>query len=252
MKKSLCGVCLLAVAAAALAADPLNTAIDSTVAANKEAAASQQRVDQLADQAQDYLQEYRQAAAQAENLKGYNDQLERLMANQTAELESLVRQAASAQEVRGRIVPLLQEMVRVLDEFVSLDMPFLAAERRTRIDGLKAMLDAPDVSLPEKYRRLIEAYQIEAEYGRTIETYSEPMEMDGAQRTVDVLRVGRVALLYITFDRRESGYWDRSTRGWKKLPGEYNHGIARGLQIARKEAPPELVTLPIAAPEAMP
>lgn len=251
VKNSLCGVGLLLAAGAALAADPLSTAVDATVEADKEAAASQQRIDRLADQTQSLLQEYRQASAQADDLNAYNDQLERLVANQKTEVESLARQLAGVRETDEKIVPLMRKMVQVLEEFVNLDMPFLLAERKTRVEALKAMLDQPDVSLPEKYRRIMEAYQIEAEYGRTIEAYSEPMKQDGQTRTVDVLRVGRVALLYVTFDRNASGYWDKATRTWKTLPSEFNHSIGRGLQIARKEAPPELVTLPIPAPEAV-
>jgi hypothetical protein len=96
----------------------------------------------------------------------------------------------------------------------------------------------------------MEAYQVEADYGRTIEAYGAPLQHDGDARTVDFLRVGRVALVYTTFDRTESGYWDRATKSWKALPQEYNHAVARGLQIARKQSPPDMLLAPVPAPEA--
>src|SRR5690349_4452895 len=56
-------------------AQTLERVLNEQVAANKEAAASQARIDQLNDQAQGMLGKYRQTVTDAESLKKYNEQL---------------------------------------------------------------------------------------------------------------------------------------------------------------------------------
>jgi hypothetical protein len=140
-------------------------------------------------------------------------------------------------------------MVDTLDSFIQLDLPFLLEERRKRVETLKRNMDRADVSTAEKYRRIMEAYQIEAEYGRTIEASSDMLEKDGESRSVNYLRVGRVAYLYQTLDGEESGVWDPATREWKVLPEKYRSSISKGLRTARKQLAPDLLKLPVRAPE---
>ena len=42
-----------------------------------------------------------------------------------------------------------------------------------------------------------------------------------------------------------SGVWNKKSKSWEKLSSEYNRSIKQGLQIAKKQAPPELIKLPI-------
>jgi hypothetical protein len=232
-------------------ADALESAIETRVETQMEGVASQERVDALADEAQRLLQEYRSVLAQAESLRLYREQLERLVANQEQELASLGRQLEGIEITQRRIVPLMLRMVDVLEQFVALDLPFLSQERALRVASLRELMDRPDVSLAEKYRRVLESYQVEVEYGRTIEAYQGPLS-DGEGRTVDFLRVGRVALFYRSFDGREVGRWDPVTEDWQALPAEYASAVQQGLRIARKEVPPDLMRLPIHAPEVRP
>ena len=76
-------------------------------------------------------------------------------------------------------------------------------------------MDRADVTISEKYRRIVEAYQVEMDYGRTIEAYEGELASEGGDpRTVQFLRVGRVTLLYQTLDGRETGYWDADRKAW--------------------------------------
>jgi hypothetical protein len=147
-------------------------------------------------------------------------------------------------------MPLMTRMLEVLQQFVALDTPFLASERKQRIEELGRMMDRSDVALGEKYRRLMEAYQIEADYGRTIEAYRGDLPGKDTARAVDFLRFGRVGLYYLTLDRHEVGYWDARAKAWATLPIEYRNDIEHGLRIARKQAAPDLLKLPVPAPEA--
>ncbi|MEE8513904.1 MAG: DUF3450 domain-containing protein [Gammaproteobacteria bacterium] len=230
------------------ATDPLESAVDTKIKGQKEAVQSQARVDKLADETAVLIGEYRAVTRQTDSLSGYNDQIERLVENQEEELAAIARQLANIEVARRKIVPLMLRMLEVLENFVMLDVPFLPEERRLRIKALKEMMDKPDVSLPDKYRRLMEAYQIEMDYGRTIEAYSGTLEQGGQPRTVDFLRIGRIALLYLSLDGEKTGYWDAKAKTWTVLPKNYNRSIAQGIQIARKQAPPDFITLPISAP----
>ncbi|HER19893.1 MAG TPA: DUF3450 domain-containing protein, partial [Chromatiales bacterium] len=111
------------------------------------------------------------------------------------------------------------------------------------------MMDRADVTISEKYRRLLESYQIEYDYGRNIEAYSGELEEGGETRTVDFLRIGRLALLYQTLDGQETGVWHPSERRWEKLGDEYRASVSEGIRMARKQVAPDLIRIPLSAPE---
>jgi len=227
----------------------LDTAIEDTVKTIDESRQSQKTIDKLADDTTTMLQEYRVTLQQTDSLKSYNQQLEKLIATQDETLTSIVKQLDSVEEIQRNIVPLMLNMIDVLEKFIALDMPFLMDERLARLQIIKDMMDRPDVSLPDKYRRIMESYQIEMDYGRTINTSSDTIDQDNKKYTVDTLRIGRVVLLYQTLDGRQSGYWDKQEKTWKILPAEYNQSIAKGILIARKQSPPDLFKIPVMAPE---
>lgn len=230
------------------AQDALQRSIDASMANTRDEARSQGRIDKLDDETKAMLEEYQRLSRELDVLKVYDDQLERLVASQEEEKASIQRQMQDLELTQREIVPLMLRMVTRLDEFLAVDAPFLPEERRQRVAQLKAMLDRADVSVGEKYRRVLEAYQIEMEYGRTIEASRGELSGDGVTRTVDFLRVGRVGLYYMSLDRDEVGFWNPQTSAWEVLPEHYNLAIRNGLRIARKQAAPDLLRLPVAAP----
>jgi len=227
------------------AEEPINSALGIRLEGQQENVKTQKEIDQLADQKQDMALTFQQSTVQLGDLRVYNDQLEKLVDKQREELASFNRQLQNAKEAQRSIVPMMLKMVKVLNRFVQLDTPFLKKERSMRIISLKEMLDDPSVSTSEKYRRILEAYQIEANYGRTLEAYNDEIELNGEKRSVELLRVGRVALLYSSPDGSDIGFWDKNTRKWESLPTDYRQSINHGLRIARKEAPPDLITIPL-------
>jgi hypothetical protein len=113
-------------------------------------------------------------------------------------------------------------------------------------------MERADVTNAEKYRRILEAYQIENDYGRTIESYKGELETGGETRTVNYLRIGRVALIYQTLDEKEAGAWIKEKGEWLELPNTYRTALRKGFRIARKQAAPDLLRVPIAAPRSAP
>ena len=209
----------------------------------------QRRINELDDQTREMLNDYRQTMSQVRDLIAYNDQLSKLVATQRVELADYERQFQELEITKRRILPLIVRMLEVLEEFVEIDIPFLEKERDLRIVTLKKLMERPDVPTSEKYRRISEAYQIELEYGHTIEAYEGEMDLGGEARTVNFLRFGRLGLYYMTLDGFEIGVWDNENDEWAVLDNEYRAPLDRGIRIARKQLPPDLIRLPIPAPE---
>lgn len=245
------GICALFAVTAANAApeDVLKTTMQTQQQTTAAAARSQAQVEQISDETQTMLADYLVTSQQIDRLRVYNQQLEKLIRDQDEEKISIRKQLEDVEVVEKEILPLMIRMVDSLEKFVELDMPFLLDERRNRVTDIKDMLDKANVTVSEKYRRVMEAYSTESEYGRTIEAYRGTLGGGDTSRAVDFLRVGRVLLAYQTTDRQETGFWNKSKGQWEVLPDDYRGAIADGLRIARKQAAPELMKLPVSAPE---
>ncbi len=226
-------------------------AIGQEVEGNTASAASQKTIDKLSDDTEDLAAEYRSTLQTTRSLDVYNRQLESLIAAQDREVESLNRQIERVTEVSREILPLMLRMIDSLEKFVALDIPFLEEERRDRVQQLRDMMDRADVTISEKYRRILESYQIEYDYGRNIEAYSGELAGADDKRTVDFLRIGRLALLYQTLDGQETGTWNQSDRSWEILDAEYRGPVAEGIRMARKQVAPDLIRVPLPAAEAL-
>ena len=210
---------------------------------------SQQRVDTIVNQTRSLSEQYRQALREVEGLEVYNTLLQRQVARQAEQKDQIRDSIDQVTVIQRQIVPLMDRMIAGLGQFVALDVPFLADERRVRVERLESMLERQDVSVAEKFRRVMEAYQIENEYGRTIENYRGALEVDGLVREVDFLRIGRVTLIYQTTDGERQGVWDQRSRQWVELGSEHRNPVRQALRVARREIAPELLLLPVPAPE---
>jgi hypothetical protein len=228
-------------------AQTLELVLNEQAAANKKAAASQAHIDQLADQAQSLVSKYTQALATNDSLKKYNDQLQLQVNSQKERMAEVQAELGEINNTQQSVLPLMQKMIDTLDQFVQLDIPFLQDERTKRIAGLKQMMTRADVSSSEKYRRILEAYQIETEYGRTIEAYDGKLGDGDQAKNVDFLRIGRIALLYQTPDARETGYWDTDAKKWV-ADDSYASDTKQAIRIAKKEGAPDMLWIPVHAP----
>lgn len=242
-----CGLFLCAVAAEGdQRVNEMLAMQQSATAAERQA---QAEVNALADETQEAVSEYRVRLQELDRVRRYNNNLQRTIDDQEREKASLTRQINEFGDLEQGIVPLLLDMVEDLDRFISLDVPFLMDMRRDTLTDLRDLMDRSDVSITEKYRRVMGAYQTEAAVGRNMESYPGELDIGGVNRKVDFLRVGRVLLAYQTPDREETGYWDTRAREWRSLEDSYRSPITTGIRMARRLTPPDILTLPIASPE---
>ena len=209
---------------------------------------SQAVVSDLSDETQDLLGQYRLVLQQIDRLIAYNDYVERLIVDQEAQIKDIREQLDQFALIERGIVPLMLDSIDTLDKFIDLDVPFLLEERKTRVARLRTIMNLSDVTVSEKYRQIMDAYQIETTYGRDIEAYTGLLEIGGVSRQVDFLRIGRTSLTYQTPDQEETGFWNKQDKQWEKLPNKYQNYVTQGLRVARKQVTPNLLELPIEAP----
>lgn len=237
-------------AAVAVQADTLDDILEVSASKTDAARRSQARVDRLADETRNLLDDYKTVTKQIDGLRVYNARLQRQIDNQLrriAEIDSSIDQVTVIQR---QMTPLVIRMIDGLEQFVAMDVPFNLDERRARIEFLRTNVDRSDLTVAEKFRQVLVAYNIELQYGRGFETYHDTIDTGTGPRDVDFLRIGRLALVYQTTDGGEAGVWNNQSRSWQPLPtGDYAAAIRQGVRIAKKQATIELLNMPIAAPE---
>jgi len=229
----------------------LDSAMDVLGDTYDQSAQAQEEINRLANEAGSLFEEFKRANDNLESLlvlnAGYRQQID----NQEQQIETLNESIESVEEVTREIPLLMEKMLSGLEQFVELDYPFHSEERRNRLQFARDAIDNPDVSIAEKFRQVLVAYQTETSYGRTIETFPATVNINGADRDVNMVRIGRVALMYQTTDRQETGAWNNHIRQWEPLPpGEYRAEVQQAIRVASQLDAPRIIDLPVMAPEA--
>ncbi len=172
------------------------------------AAQSQEAISRIASEPRTRQVATRRRCADAESLERYNSQLEEQV--QIAGGRDRVDRTAAGRHRNDQPRSSAADAAdgRHARSFVELDVPFLLEERTSRVQNLKNMMVRADITISEKYRLILEAYQIELDYGQTLEAYEGLLGTGADARTVEFVKLGRVSLMYQTLDGSETGYWD--------------------------------------------
>ena len=237
---------LVAMSAPAFA--QFSSALNESEATAKEAKASQQRVEQLDDQTTALVNDYRANLKQLEAATRYNASLNRNIAAQLRQLERLKLDIENVSGLQRAMQPLMEDMLAALGDIVNADIPFNIDDRQDRVARLNKIMNDPDVSAAQRYRLIVEAYQIENEYGRTIGAYEGSIDDNGTLRTGEFLRVGRIALMFKTADDSTLKIWDKDQNGWVNLNKSYLPDVRLGLRMAKEQTAPGLLPVPVKAP----
>jgi hypothetical protein len=203
-------------------------------------AASQSRIDSTERQTDKIVNEYKVVAKQVEGLKLYNEQKRIQIKAQLELMDKLDDQLDQVVVMQRQIPPLAQRMLESLENFINLDTPFRIEERQNRIDLVRASLAKPKVTASEQVRQVLEAYNIEAEYGRKIDSYEATVE----GKVVNILVVGRIGMFYQTKDETETGVWNNDSQSWEIIDG-YRRPVRDGIRMAKKLAPTDMLTIPV-------
>lgn len=215
---------------------------------DKSAANSQQKIDKISAETQAMLNQYLQVAQQNDQLRAYDDQLQQFIQSQQDQMTSLAQQTSQVGVVEQGLVPLMQQMVDSLQQFIKLDIPYKRNERLAAVQRLRETINDATVSVADKYSKVIDAYNAEIAAGKTMSSYRGDLSQGGHARTVNFLRIGHLVLTYQTLDHSETGYWDKQKQNWV-VDSKYANAVAEGIAIANKQAAPNVLELPVTAPE---
>lgn len=246
--------CTLGVAQAAeilIDSSLLDQAMDQIGDKYTESAETQGEINRLANSASSTFEAFKRSNDALESLLVLNAGYRKTISIQEDNIERLDQSIANVEVVTREIPLLMEKMLSSMEQFIALDYPFRSDERQSRLNFARAAIDNPDVSIAEKFRQVLVMYQGEAAYGRTIETYPDTITLNGAERDVNIARIGRVSLMYQTIDRQSTGAWDLTIGDWVELPaGEYRTAVQSAIRVASQLDAPHIIELPIAAPEA--
>ena len=212
---------------------------------------SQTKIDSMDDDTSLIVNEFKTVSKQIEGLRVYNAQMRKQIERQEERLKEIDKTMKEAQVMQRQIPPFTRRMLAGIEKSIELDMPFHLAERKERISFAKAAIDNPTVSPAEGLRQVLETFNVEMEYGRKLDSYKDTIEIEGQQREVNVLRVGRLALVYQSSDRSLTGAWDNKKQEWVPLDNSYRNPTRKGLRIANRLATVDMLELPIQNPEAV-
>lgn len=241
---------VIAVAAGGVVAQTVDQVLEADLRRLQLAQESQQRIDETVEGTRSLEDQYRGILKEIDGLEVYN----RLMTAQTeaqqATLDDIALSMDQVEVVNRQIFPLMERMIDGLEQSISLDIPFLMEEREDRIESLKELMTREDVSVAEKFRKVLEAYQIEMDYGQSSEWYRQTLQVEGVEGTRDynMLRIGRVGLYFQSDDGRITGRYDPNQENFV-VDDDYRSEIRKGIRMARQLIAPELVLIPVSAAE---
>jgi hypothetical protein len=248
MKVSSLVASMIAVSTMSVSASTLDSALDKGVERIEGAQKAQYAIDNVDNQTRSAEREYRGVLKEVEGLTVYIEQLNKQLSAQDTEMVQIEYSIRQVTLIERQITPLMLRMIEAIDLFVMADVPFLKNERIERVEKLKSMMGRSDVTIAEKYRKVMKAYQTEMDYGRTIESYRGEIEIAGTMREVDFLRTGRISLVFKTLDGKELGVWNNKTKSFENLDPVYKSNVLKGIRIAREQTAPGLIKIPVTAP----
>lgn len=245
------GTAILAVSLIAISGGVLAQAVDQVLKSEDHrlqlAQESQERINKIVDAKRSLEDDYRAINKEIDGLKVYNRLMTAQVGGQEAQLEDIALSMDQVDVINRQIFPMMERMIDGLEQSIKLDVPFLMDERTKRIDDLKAIMERSDVSVAEKFRKVLEAYQIENDYGTSGEYYTQTLTLDGTPRSYNMLRIGRIGLYFQSDDYKITGRWDNDKRQWV-IDNSARNEVRKGLRMARQLIAPELVVVPVHAP----
>ena len=210
---------------------------------------SQERINQVVEGARSLTDQYRAINKEIDGLKVYNRLMTAQTNGQNATLEDISISMDQVDVINRQIFPLMERMIDGIEQSIALDIPFLMEERTDRVAALKETLERSDVSVAEKFRKVMEAYQIENDYGSSNEYYTQSLEIGGQVREYNMLRIGRIGLYFQSDDTSVTGWWNAELGEYEELGNEHRNEVRKGIRVARQLIAPELVLLPVPAPD---
>ena len=234
------GLCLVGTASAQT--EDITREVDETIATAQQ---TQQQLDDWSQERDALEARYRAAQVNIFYLKDRLEVADARVQSLDGKVAELARRLTESGRLQAVITDTLRTVFARLEQAVQADQPFLAAERRQRLESLRHLLAQTDVTPAEKLRRLLEALLVEAKYGETVEVTQESIDLDGQPVFVDMLRIGRLSLFWQTPDKERTGTYDPVSQRFVALPDDERRDITQAMEMASNMRPVELLPLPL-------
>lgn len=230
----------------AVSANSLTQAQVIEAKTNHSSQRTQQDIDKEAQQILELKTHIEQVTDSLSNLTIYRKHLTQIVSSQEKEIQQLQRQIDQIEETRQGIIPLMYYMLDELDRLLHTDLPIRFTARTERLEQLNALIIRADISDAEKFRRILEAFQIEMDYGYKIAAYQQKITLDdGSQRVVQQLHIGRIILISRSIDKQQAWIWQQDQQQWHSVLSENLPALDNAFSIAHKQTPPQLLRLPL-------
>lgn len=213
-----------------------------SVQAQQTQAALQEQIDAADEQTRSQLEELRRLERETQRLTADNASLTGRLAEEAERQQRLATALDTLQETRAALPVIEQNMSAQLSQWIEGDLPFLRDERLARVERQP---DEQGENTIERINGLLEAWRVELDYGREIDSWRGRLRESDREREVDFLRIGRVGFYYLTPDGREGGLWNAEANAWQPLDDEYLREVRSGLRMAKDQRAPDLLTLPL-------
>jgi len=243
---------VVAVAGLVMSGSVFAQSVDDVLRADEQriqlAQQSQERINNVVDATQSLEDDFRAINKEIDGLRVYNRLMVAQTEGQQAVLDDIALSLEQVDMINRQIFPLMTRMIDGLEQTVALDVPFLMEERTNRIADLKDIMERSDVDAGEKFRKVMEAFQIENDYGNSVDFYNQELTLgDGTTRDYQILRVGRLGLYFQSDNTDITGYWDNEQRAWVQ-DDSIRSEVRTGLRMAKQLIAPELILIPVPAP----
>ena len=207
--------------------------------------ATQKEEDRWEDEKARLVLEYKNLEMEKQNLLALSQSLNKDNTDYKTTIASYKKRIDDINEISAELLPYLTDVLKRLDGSVAESLPFLSAERSSRLENIHKIFENPKVTTAEKFRKVMEALQVEAEYGNNVEVYQESVKVDGSVMVVNIFRLGRLSLFFQTLDAKTSGYYNPAESSWIFLPDKYNMEVGKAIDMANKRRSIDMLVLPL-------
>jgi hypothetical protein len=206
---------------------------------------TQKKQEAWAEEKSDYAARYRAAKAQVDYLEKTRAFEEKEVGSLDAGISELERRMVESARLKDNLEDSLNVVVNRLDAWVKQDIPFLHEERSARLVSVREAIAKPEVTGAEKLRRVLEALQVEANYGNTVDVSQERIKVGNEEISADVVRVGRVSVYWRSPDGKRVGEFDRASNQWVEIDRKYANTIADLREMVMRLRSTKVITLPL-------
>ncbi|WP_281645115.1 DUF3450 family protein [Parendozoicomonas sp. Alg238-R29] len=210
--------------------------IAAQVDAQNASANSQKRINQLDDETRVSLETYRALQKEIETLSQDNQLLEQHVGRQK---RAIARQSQEIEDTR-RLLSQLDDFSNQLQRnLIQLDQQFPFKPKQSPAELITA-LDSPEST--QRFLASLKLWREELNSGSKLTTWDGQLKND---QQVEFVRLGRVALYYLTPDGNDAAMYLSDTADWQPLTLSQIRELIRARDIARNDRKSGWLYLPV-------